>query len=101
MSTRFLLLISKSSISPYLVSYVLNSLNKNYIFLVSSNLKNDIKGEEKGGRYSESFIIKFNSKTYYSIIDYLLKLRFSVEANIFKNKEINIILIKIMLIIIC
>ena len=57
-NSRFLLLVSKSSISPYLVSYILNSLKKNYIFLVGSNLKNDIKGAEKGGGYSESLLNK-------------------------------------------
>ena len=47
-NSRFLLLVSKSSISSYLVSYILDSLEKNYIFLIGSNLKNDIKSAEKG-----------------------------------------------------
>ena len=57
-NSRFLLLVSKSSISPYLVSYILDSLKKNYIFLVGSNLKDDIKLAEKGGGYSESLLNK-------------------------------------------
>ena len=57
-NSRFLLLISKSSISPYLVSYILDSIKKNYIFLIGSHLKNDIKLAEKGGGYSESLLNK-------------------------------------------
>ena len=53
-NSRYLMLISEGNDASDIVKYVLNSLNKNYIELVGSKYKNDIKS----GQYSEEILNK-------------------------------------------
>ena len=53
-NSRYLMLISEGNDASDILKYVLNSLKKNYIELVGSNYKSDIKS----GRYSEEILNK-------------------------------------------
>ena len=53
-NSRYLMLISEGNDASDILKYVLNSLKKNYIELVGSKYKNDIKS----GRYSEEILNK-------------------------------------------
>ena len=46
LSSRYLLLESKSSVSTYLLSSLLNELNKKYVFYIGSKFEKDLKNEE-------------------------------------------------------
>ena len=46
LKSRYLLVISKSSVSSFLLSSTLSDLNKNYILYIGSQFPNDIKSEE-------------------------------------------------------
>jgi len=46
LKSRYLLIISKSSVSTFLLSSILSDLNKNYSLYIGSQFPNDIKSEE-------------------------------------------------------
>ena len=56
-NSRFLMLVANSTIIKYLEN-VLESQNKNYIFLTGSQFQQDKKAAEKGGGYSEDLLNK-------------------------------------------